>query len=244
MNEMNLLCSIRGYALRFWMCFFLILSCLVLFPQSGWALEEKKPEAGKDLSLPIISVEEKSEKTSEQQMPIFLPAMMPDSTAWRKVTRLPKVEEEKPSMDFVNEEDWKNVEANYEMAVQGKEKSDIAAKIRFSFFPCLDVHSIDDNVISKPKTFFDQQERARQAEENVKKDKKKADDILCADNFSKERQRQLDAIKSDHQTLVALKNAMTELGVSERLSFMSEQAESVPKLEPPSSKEQEKTESN
>ncbi len=105
--------------------------------------------------------------------------------------------------------------------------------IRYATLPNPDVKAIPDERISgaavdRQKAFRAEKERKVKKEE-VKKAEQVASPEACK-ALDELRRRQLEAIESDRRTLSALKKALSDLGLADRLSFMSK-GQSVPAME-------------
>lgn len=93
--------------------------------------------------------------------------------------------------------------------------------IRFAGLPSSAVKAIPDVRISRPA--LDRQKGKPKKEEAAALVKKKEEEQQAAcEALSDLRRRQLEAAESDRQTLNALKQALSDLGLQDRLRFMSE----------------------
>lgn len=170
-----------------------------------------------------LTAQEESLQTLAHEI---LPPQMPES--WKPVEQLPAEDEGRGTID---EASWISPEAIekdtfYKADISTSDKN-AGTHIRFSFLPDPCFQAVDDVKITKPKPITPRPEpELTEKKAEPQEPQKKKDDSCIA--FSKARQRQLDALESDRQTLIALRNAMKDLGLTNQLSFMADDATTIP----------------
>lgn len=162
-----------------------------------------------------------------------LPGMMP-------VDMLATASTEEENEAFLAEKgDWHDVAAAPAVAVEGdqeqagQKEGPKSFAVRYALRPNMGVQSIPMNRVSREaldRQQFPEEPVVKKERPAPKKPKVKATPEAC-EALADMRRRELEAIESDRQTLSALKNALSQLGLNERLGFM-EKGETVPAPDP------------
>jgi len=190
------------------------------------AYEEEKEKAE---AAPIA---QKEKEPSEDETKVALPERAIDLPALPGMTPVasltdPSTEEENEI--FLNDESkWREISDLTQEALDNDRaqaiQADLAAapfSVRFAPLPNLQIKAIADSRISR-----DAADRQKVVESVVKKKvsppkpKYSAPPEACV-ALADMRRRQLEAIESDRQTLSALKEALSQLGLSESLGYMA-----------------------
>ncbi len=208
-----------------------------------WVDLDSYEEAGADssVSLPALPDEPapnpapNKEKIAAPVRPLDLPSL--PAMAPVEALDAPSTEEENKAF-FANKDKWRQIQDEQEEELEEDVDSSASGKkglsIRFATLPSPDVKSIPDERISKP--VLDRQKLLGDADAAAKKKKasktkqQKEKEAQACEALNDYRRRQLEAIESDRQTLSALRKALSELGLVDRLKFMAN-GESVPKME-------------
>lgn len=191
------------------------------------------------VSLPSLPSEQapSNEKMAEPARPLDLPSL----PAMKPVETLEAPSTEEENKAFLADKDrWKKIEnfdeeSQESVAAGADEKNQRALSVRFPFLPSPDVKAIPDERISK--SVVDRQKLLRDngaVKKKTAKSKPKLqteEEAQACEALNDYRRRQLEAMESDRQTLSALRKALSELGLQDRLKFMAD-GESVPKTSP------------
>lgn len=168
-------------------------------------------------------------QNDSQKLAPVMPPTMPSSLSWKGVDKISQEKDIDIDKSFIDDyKHWKHLDdVKYKLndfyKVKVDEKNPASPCIRFSLLPRPEVHSIDDVKISKPKKSFYKVVAKKTDAKKAKLDKQ---DCRV---YNKARKKQLDAIESDRLTLVALREAMKELGLVKKLSLVAGGAQTFPK---------------
>lgn len=152
---------------------------------------------------------------------------LPDIPDMKPISALQELSSEEENEAFLqNDGEWRQVDS-----VQKEEVSVLDTSfsgVRFAPLPDRKIAAIPDMRVSTPVS--ERHPRERSVEKNVKKKsvaKKAAPDVSqeAYEALADMRRRQLEAIESDRKTLKALREALSELGLENKLSFMAKGGE-------------------
>lgn len=192
-------------------------------------------------------VAQKEEKPAEPPRPVNYPVMpaashhaRADRTLVISSTVDANVDLLAPEEEEAEEPKWQNIEERDAEIAKADEAERLASildrspfKIRFATLPSNDVKSIPGQRISGSRYDMQKKYAAKKDDDDdtspeIKKKKtktasssKKLEPDIC-ETLIDMRRRQLDAIESDRKTLALLRSALADLGLTEKLSFMTD----------------------
>ncbi len=182
------------------------------------------PPGREELGLPFPSAsEEESPALAQPERPLDLP----NAPGLRPVgaLKVPSTEEENEAF-IADKEEWKNLEDFVRGSDEGIEASqkgkDLAFQVRFAPLPNAKVKAAPDKRITTSVADRMRGEAAKKSAKTVPSTSPRiqAPPEACQ-ALADMRRQQLEAIESDRRTLAALREALAELGLTSRLSFMA-----------------------
>jgi len=182
--------------------------------------EEKSPQHD-----PVSSeAKGKSLTPAPPERPLNYPSM-PSSKTAAPVAVSSTAEEESPALE--DKKEWKGLEeAQQEEQKQAEadrlteNKDEKAFSIRYATLPGRSVKSSPADRVTKSLVDRDTKSYL-QKKKSVVPEKKKDEVKNACEALTEYRKRQLDEIESDRHTLAQLKSALSTLGLTDRLSFMT-----------------------
>lgn len=187
--------------------------------------EGQKKLADEPLPLPTPSLPKGTPQTKPDR-PLDLPSLPGRAAPAFVPPEGPSTEEENEAF-LKNKMDWQSLDA---LQAESKPQKN-EASIRFATLPNRAISAIPDVKISKPA--LDRQAGKKQTvlAQKPKPPEAQPKPLDACDSLAEMRRRQLEAAESDRKTLAALREALADLGLVDKLSFMAK-GDSTATVEP------------